>query len=108
MCTERPPDQTWQELWPIVIAIIVPIIIVALLISAISLTCRHLHKRRMDTLLANERRLLEDDVLRGVQQVGENTLQVRIAAMHLQLIHLIVVIAGAVCRAQVVVQNRLL
>ena len=80
-CTERPPDQTWQELWPIVIAIIVPIIIVALLISAISLTCRHLHKRRMDTLLANERRLLEDDVLRGVQQVGENTLQVRTAAV---------------------------
>ncbi|XP_070185619.1 activin receptor type-1-like [Littorina saxatilis] len=72
---EPPPDTTWQELWPIVVAIVVPIIIVGMLISAIYLICRHMHKRRMEMLLANERRLLEDDILHGVQQVGENTLK---------------------------------
>nr|KAG5714922.1 hypothetical protein BaRGS_000410 [Batillaria attramentaria] len=71
---EPQPDHTWQELWPIVVAVVVPIVIVAILIGIISLVCRHLHKRRMDALHAQERRLLEEDGLR-VQHVGESTLQ---------------------------------
>jgi hypothetical protein len=63
-----------SELWPIVVAILVPFCILILLISIVSMACRHFHKRRMNMLLASERRLLDDDVLRA-QQVGENTLQ---------------------------------
>ncbi|XP_076456908.1 activin receptor type-1-like [Babylonia areolata] len=72
---DSPPDRTLQELWPIILAIVIPVVIVGLLIVFISLVCRHMHKRRMDNLLANELRYLEDDVLRGAQQVGESTLQ---------------------------------
>lgn len=64
-----------QEFWPIVIAVVVPIVIVSMLIGIISLSCRHFHKRRMDALLVQERRLLDEDGLR-VQHVGESTLQV--------------------------------
>ncbi|XP_025101817.1 activin receptor type-1-like [Pomacea canaliculata] len=67
-------EHNMQEFWPIVIAVVVPIVIVSMLIGIISLSCRHFHKRRMDALLVQERRLLDEDGLR-VQHVGESTLQ---------------------------------
>ncbi|KAL8580602.1 hypothetical protein ACOMHN_046805 [Nucella lapillus] len=68
-------DDTSEVIWPLVLAVLVPVLSLGMLIACVLLACRHMHKRRMDNLLANERRFLEDDVLRGAQTVGDSTLQ---------------------------------
>ncbi|XP_071103761.1 activin receptor type-1-like isoform X1 [Haliotis cracherodii] len=59
---------------PLILAIIIPIIIVAVLMPIIIFLFRRVHQRRMEALFARERRLLEEDGIRAAQ-VGDSTLQ---------------------------------
>ncbi|KAL5006086.1 hypothetical protein ScPMuIL_017244 [Solemya velum] len=58
---------------PLILAVIIPVLILALMTTVIWLFCRYFHKKRMDLLRARESRLLEDEGIRAIQ-VGDSTL----------------------------------
>lgn len=64
---------------PLVLAIVIPAACIFILIPAIILICRHIHRKRMRALISREQRLLSDDI--RATQVGESTLQVRFDQM---------------------------